>query len=292
LSSLNFKKFSDKTGVPGVNRNDLHKIKVYLPSVSIQKKIVDILATWDQTIEKTERLIAVKEKWFLWLSGRYLFGSNGLNTKTSKRTRWFSVPEHWEIVNIGSIAKEINVTNSSGENMPVLSCTKYDGLVDSLTYFDKQVFSIDTSNYKVVSRGQFAYATNHIEEGSIGYQNLYSKGLVSPIYTVFKTAPTIDDGYLYKVLKTETYKHIFRISTSASVDRRGSLRWNEFAKLPIPLPPAHEQQKISRDFDTVRKEIDLLKKQANTYRHQKRGLMQKLLTGKWHVKIDERDKVK
>jgi type I restriction enzyme, S subunit len=260
------------------------KLMINVPDLSDQFAITNLLCTWDQIIEKTERLIEAKERRFLRLSNCYLFGGNLLNTKSSKRTRWFSAPEHWKIVSIGSMSKEINITNNSGESMPVLSCTKYDGLVDSLTYFDKQVFSMDTSNYKVVSKGQFAYATNHIEEGSIGYQSIYSKGLVSPMYTVFKANPSIDDGYLYKVLKTSTYKHIFKVHTSASVDRRGSLRWKEFAKLPVPLPPADEQRKISGDLDVVRTEIDLLKNLLQAYRKQKRGLMQKLLTGQWRVK--------
>lgn len=267
-----------------LNAGLIQEIELPIPPLPDQTAIAYILSTWDQAIEKTEQLITTTVKRFLWLSGRYLFGGNRPNAKASKKTKWFSVPDHWEIVKIGSIAKEVVDTNDARENIPVLSCTKYNGLVDSLTYFDKQVFSMDTSNYKVVSRGQFAYATNHIEEGSIGYQNLYSKGLVSPMYTVFETDTIIDDGYLYKILKTETYKHIFRVSTSASVDRRGSLRWKEFAKLPIPLPPADEQQKISRDLNTVRKEIDLLKKLLETYRKQKRGLMKKLLTGQWRVK--------
>jgi type I restriction enzyme S subunit len=188
-------------------------------------------------------------------------------------------------VRIEKIAKEVKSTNGSNQDIPVLSCTKYDGLVDSLSYFGKQVFSVDTSKYKVVKKGQFAYATNHIEEGSIGYQNLYPKGLVSPMYTVFETNQFIDDSYLYKVLKTDIYRHIFQVNTSASVDRRGSLRWKEFAKLPIPLPPMKEQKRIADILNTARKEIDLLKKQLEAFRKQKRGLMQKLLTGQWRVKI-------
>lgn len=277
-------KLVGETSIAHLTWEKLICLLIHVPSRHEQDQIVSTLSTWDQAIEKTERLIAAKENRFLWLSCRYLFGSNRPNAKASKRTKWFSVPDHWKIVKIGSIAKEVTDTNEAGEKIPVLSCTKYDGLVDSLTYFDKQVFSMNTSNYKTVSRGQFAYATNHIEEGSIGYQNLYSKGLVSPMYTVFKTDTIIDDSYLYKVLKTETYKHIFRVSTSASVDRRGSLRWKEFAKLPIPLPPADEQHKISRDLNTVRKEIDLLKDLLKAYSRQKRGLMQKLLTGQWRVK--------
>jgi type I restriction enzyme S subunit len=136
-----------------------------------------------------------------------------------------------------------------------------------------------------VSRGEFAYATNHIEEGSIGYQSLYDQGLVSPMYTVFTTNQPIHDGYLYKVLKTEIYRHIFQANTSASVDRRGSLRWSEFAKLPIPLPPIEEQQQIAETLDTARQEITLLEKQVEAYRRQKRGLMQKLLGGEWRVQV-------
>jgi type I restriction enzyme S subunit len=63
------------------------------------------------------------------------------------------------------------------------------------------------------------------------------------------------------------------------------LRWKEFAKLPIPLPPIEEQKRIAAILTTARQEIDLLKKQAEAYRRQKRGLMQKLLTGEWRVKL-------
>lgn len=274
-----------KTSLVHVRKSDISNASVAKASLQEQSKLVDMLSTWDLAIDETEWLIAAKEQRYSWLSCMLLFGNINSNSDASKRTRWFAVPDHWKIVKIGSVAKEIKATNGSGESIPVLSCTKYDGLVNSLEYFGKQVFSLDTSTYKVVSRGEFAYATNHIEEGSIGYQNLHDKGLVSPMYTVFETDKSIDDGYLYKVLKTETYRHIFQVNTSASVDRRGSLRWNEFAKLPIPLPPIDEQQKISATLNIARQEIDLLKKQAEAYRRQKRGLMQKLLTGEWRVRV-------
>jgi type I restriction enzyme S subunit len=41
-------------------------------------------------------------------------------------------------------------------------------------------------------------------------------------------------------------------------------------------------------LNTARIEIDLLKKQADAFRKQKRGLMQKLLTGRWRMKIKEK----
>jgi type I restriction enzyme S subunit len=273
------------TNLASINSTQLKKFPVLLPPLPEQAAITSILSTWNLAIEKAERLIAAKEKGYLWLSTKYLFGDAADTTNTSIKTKWFSVPDHWKIVNIGKIASEVSSFNNSGGSIPVLSCTKYDGLVDSLTYFDKQVFSQDTSTYKVVAKGQFVYATNHIEEGSISYQEVYDKGLVSPMYTVFETGNSVDDSYLYKVLKSVVYLHIFRANTSSSVDRRGSLRWKEFAKLPIPLPPIEEQEKIATILTTARQEIDLLKKQADAYRRQKRGLMQRLLAGDWRVRV-------
>ncbi len=188
---------------------------------------------------------------------------------------------------IGQIAREVSAVNGTTDDLPVLSCTKYDGLVDSLQCFNKQVFSHDTSKYKVVRRGQFAYASNHIEEGSIGYQDFVPAGLVSPIYTVFQAdASRVDDGYLYKLLKTEKLRQLFAASTNASVDRRGSLRWKEFSRIHIPLPPLNEQRSINEVLNTAKQEIALLQAESGALKTQKRGLMQKLLTGEWRVTVD------
>jgi len=57
LSKIDYKKYSDKTGVPGVNRNDLHAIKVLVPPLEEQNKIAKILTTWDKAITTTEKLL-------------------------------------------------------------------------------------------------------------------------------------------------------------------------------------------------------------------------------------------
>ena len=256
-----------------------------------QDSIASLLREWHSAIEKTERLIAAKQKRNESLSNRLLFGHARLrqrNTGATRALHWFSAPSDWQVVEIGKVAREVSALNSSDDGLPVLSCTKYDGLVDSLEYFDKQVFSHDTSKYKVVGRGQFAYATNHIEEGSIGYQDFVGAGLVSPIYTVFQSdAKKIDDGYFYKLLKTEKLRQIFSARTNSSVDRRGSLRWKDFARIHIPLPPLDEQREINAVLDDAKREIVLLQAQVEALKKQKRGLMQKLLTGQWRVKAAE-----
>lgn len=260
----------------GLTLDTYKKVFIQIPEINEQARIVSILSTWDEAIEKTKKLIELKEKKFKSLSNSLLFGKQ---YKSTKVTKWFKLPNHWKLLKVKDVAEVVKEKNGRHQDIPVLSCTKYDGLVDSLKYFDKRIYSENTSGYKLVKKGHFAYATNHIEEGSIGYQNLYPLGLVSPMYTVFKTNSSIDDGYLYKLLKTETFRHIFEVNTSASVDRRGSLRWNQFSKLPIPFPPIEEQVKINGILQTSKNEIDLLNKLLTAYKTQKRGLMHKLLTG-------------
>ncbi len=49
------------------------------------------------------------------------------------------------------------------------------------------------------------------------------------------------------------------------------------------LPPIEKQKQIAVLLKDVQNEIEILKKMAEEYRIQKRGLMQKLLTGQWRV---------
>jgi type I restriction enzyme S subunit len=260
-----------------------------VPPLSEQRKIAEILSTWDEAIAKTERLIAALRERKKGLMQRLLTGQVRFagfeKSKEKQSTKFGEIPVDWGYVPIAEVAQHVSTKNNRGNDLPVLSCTKYDGLVDSLTYFGRQIFSEDTSTYKIVKREQFAYATNHIEEGSIGYQNLYDQALISPMYTVFETNGKIDDGFLYKLLKTELYRHTFEVNTSASVDRRGSLRWNVFAQIKIPLPSLPEQRAIAEMLDTCEQEIMLTNKQLDRLQQQKKGLMQRLLTGQVRVKV-------
>ncbi|MCW5201643.1 restriction endonuclease subunit S [Desulfobulbus sp. US4] len=274
------------TNLASINSSQLKAFPVILPPLPEQKAIADLLSTWDEAIEKTEQLIQAKEKRLKKLSRSLLFGRKRLKNQKNDLDdgRFFKYPSDWGLATIGEVAKEISVRNGESEET-VLSCSKYDGFVNSLDYFGKQVFSSDTSNYKVVKKGQFGYPSNHVEEGSIGLLEHCEKGIVSPIYVVFEAAKEkVYPAYLYKLLKTDIYRHIFQVSTSSSVDRRGSLRWGDFSKIKVLLPSLEEQQQIADTLSTAQQEINLLKQIAEKYKAQKRGLMQKVLTGEWRIK--------
>jgi len=278
-------------GVQNLNVDIVRKFDVVVPPLAEQRRIAEILGAWDEAISLTQRLIAAKQRRKQGLMQRLLTGSVRLpgfaTTDATQETKYGEIPADWEYLPIQKIARQVSTKNKNGKDLTVLSCTKYDGLVDSLEYFGRQIYSDVTSTFKIVKRGQFAYATNHIEEGSIGYQDLYDEALISPMYTVFETTSRdVSDEFLFRVLKTELYRHIFEVNTSSSVNRRGSLRWPQFALIRVPVPSINEQRAIAAVLQTADEEIGLLGRKLSALRAQKKGLMQRLLTGEVRVKAE------
>lgn len=277
--------------IPGISRDDVLNTPIMVPPLPEQRKIAKILSTWDKAIATTEQLIATSQQQKKALMQQLLTGKKRLGcaegTYTFKKTRYGSIPTDWAYPAIKDIAVQKSEKNNEGLDLPVLSCSKYDGFVDSLKYFKKKVYSDDTSGYRIISKGCFGFPANHIEEGSIGLQNLYEKGIVSPIYVVFQAKKDlVENRYLYALLKTDHYRQIFSAATNASVDRRGSLRWKEFSAIHVSLPPLEEQKAIADVLELADKEIELLVAKLAHLKQEKKALMQQLLTGKRRVKVD------
>ena len=174
------------------------------------------------------------------------------------KTRLKGFDEEWKVKRIEEIASPSSDKNGAGENLPVLTCSKHIGFVDSLSFFKNQVFSKDLSTYKIIRKGQIGYPANHVEEGSIGLQNLYDVALVSPIYVVFSVNEDVNSFFLHRVLKLDSYRQKFRTATTSSVDRRGSLRWPAFSKITVMLPPLQEQSAIAEVLSEMEAELAAL----------------------------------
>ena len=277
------------TSVAAIYDRDLTQLIVALPSLLEQNRISEILSAGDKALEQIRKLIEAKKHRKKALMQQLLTGKRRLKpyAKPNRKNsyRFFNLPEDWACPQIKEIAQECSERNTEKDDLPVLACSKYLGFVDSSEYFGKRVFSEDTSNYKVIRQGQFGFPSNHIEEGSIGLLQKQDIGLVSPIYIVFKCNENIIPEYLYAVFKTDTFRHIFKVSTNASVDRRGSLRWREFSLIYIPMPTREEQKAIADVLKTSDDEIFQIEAELQALEKQKRGLMQKLLTGEVRVKL-------
>lgn len=188
------------------------------------------------------------------------------------------VPEGWTSTRISDFAWEVNERCSNGDT-EVLSVTKYDGFVPSLEYFGKQVFSKDVEKYKLVRQGQFAYATIHLEEGSIDNLRIRDKGIISPMYTVFDIkTDQVDRQFLLELLRTPSMLDRYGAIGQGSINRRKSISFETLGAESIPLPPLPEQRKIAAVLGSVDGAIQATEAVIAQTRRVKEGLLQELLT--------------
>lgn len=157
-----------------------------------------------------------------------------------------NVPKGWREVRIGQIAREVSNRNRGSADIPVLSMTKHRGFVRSNEYFSKSVYSENTEQYKIVKHGQFAYATIHLDEGSIDYLKHENAGLISPMYTVFETNPEeIDHEIARRNFKRFALSGRFDPFSNGGVNRRKSILFRDLSAFKFALPPLAEQRAIA-----------------------------------------------
>lgn len=267
LDALQLERYDAASSVPTLNRNTVHALKCSFPPQKEQSQIALVLILWDLAIENTERLIEAKEKRFSWLVSKLISGGN----HTHGHIRDFTT--------------EVSKRNSGMAIERVLSVTNNRGFVLPEDQFKRRVASSDLSNYKIVTRGQYAYNPSRINVGSIARLDGWDDGVLSPMYVVFKVneKKVTSDFFLHWLSSHEATS---RIRRSAQGSVRETVSFTDLGAIPFPLPSLDQQKQVAAILNTARQEIDLLKKQADAYRKQKRGLMQKLLTGEWRVKVE------
>ena len=103
------------------------------------------------------------------------------------------------------------------------------------------------------------------------------------MYVVFElNEKKVNSDFFLHWLESHEAKAHIRNSAQGSV--RETVSFTDLGAISFPLPSLNKQNTIAAILKTARQEIDLLKRQLEAYRQQKRGLMQKLLTGQWRVK--------
>ena len=90
----------------------------------------------------------------------------------------------------------------------------------------------------------------------------------------------INPRYLYYALNRNKYFLSFDDGI-----KQTNLRKDDVLHCPIYLPSLSEQEKVTTLIDSSDKEIELLCNKLEAFKNQKKGLMQKLLTGNIRVKV-------
>lgn len=189
------------------------------------------------------------------------------------------VPKGWLTERLGKLAVERSLRNRQRSDVPVLSVTKHRGFVPSSEYFSKTVHSKDTENYKLVKRGQFAYATIHLDEGSIDLLRNHDAGLISPMYTVFEiTSDALDSDYALRSLKRLAITGRFDAYSNGGVNRRKSISFSDLATYRFIFPPRDEQAAIVDLLQSIEENISSTKTVRTALMASKSASMRKLLT--------------
>lgn len=264
---------SMRTGLPKINRQELNAIKVLLPPLPEQKRIAEVLGTWDTGIEALGKLIAAKQKRKKALMQQLLTGK--------KRFKEFK-GEKWETIHLGDVFKERNEIGNA--HLPLLAITGANGVVDREDLERRDTSNSDKSKYLRICPGDIGYNTMRMWQGVSGVSDF--EGIISPAYTVcIPNKKRVDSHYMGYLFKFHPTIFLFYRYSQGLVSDTWNLKYHHFAEIKVTIPSVKEQQQIASVLNAADKEIELLKKQLGAMKQQKKGLMQKLLTGKVRVKV-------
>ena len=247
-------------GISSLNNS----LVIFPQKLQEQEKIAEILSTWDEGIEILEKLIEQKEL-----------------SKKSIIQKLFQEKVSWKLIRFDKIFKDFCQKNCPNEIL--LSATQENGVIPR-DMLNGKVMSPEGSleNYKLIEEGDFVISLRSFQ-GGLEYSKY--RGILSPAYTVLKNIIDIDKDFYRYFFKS--YKFIEKyLSISVIGIRDGKqISYSDLSSVKIPYPPLNEQEKIGKILNCYDEEIRLLNIKLEKLKQQKKGLMQKLLTGQIRVKI-------
>lgn len=239
-----------------------------IPPLSEQKKIAQILSTWDKAITTTEQLLANSQQQKKALMQQLLTGKKRLLDKNGVR---FS--GEWKRVELGDL-------------LDYQQPTPY--LVESTEYSDDFPTPVLTAGK--------TFILGYTDEES----GIFSEQLPAIIFDDFTTDSKFVDfpfkakSSAMKILtakKGVSIKYVYEAMQLLDFSVGGHQRhWiSIYSRLIIPFPDSEEQQKIAAVLSTADQEISALQQKLDTLKQEKKALMQQLLTGKRRVTIEKKE---
>lgn len=251
-------------------------LPIPIPAFDEQKQIAKILSTWNKAISITERLLANSQQQKKALMQQLLAGKKRLLDNNGVR---FS--GEWNWLRANEIFKTTSKKNNS-EDEELLAVTQDQGVLPR-SMLERRVVMPDgsTKGYKLVLPGNFIISLRSFQ-GGLEYSTY--RGLVSPAYTVLESKKQICDEFYKQYYKS--YNFIGHLAVAVIGIRDGKqISYDDFSFLKIPYPDFDEQQKIAIALSTADQEAATLQQKLDALKHEKKSLMQQLLTGKRRVKV-------
>lgn len=256
-----------------ISLNDLFKYSFILPPLPEQKKIAQILSTWDKAITTTEQLLANSQQQKKALMQQLLTGKKRLLDENGVR---FS--GEWSKVHLKDSAECLDnrrVPLNAEERSKMQGNIPYWGANGVVDYVNKFIFN-ETIVLLAEDGGYFdEYATRPIANLS------YGKSWVNNHAHILRAKANCSNEWLYYSL---VHKNILGFVNGGT---RAKLNKKDMLMIGLLLPPLDEQKKIVDVLSCADLEINNLENKLEALKQEKKALMQQLLTGKRRVKVDE-----
>jgi type I restriction enzyme S subunit len=260
-----------------------------VPPLPEQRKIAQILSTWDRGIATTEKLINASKQQKKALMQQLLTGKKRLvDPETGKafEGEWEEVKLELHINLLSGHAfkssefeknsdykllRGINITRGTlrwGEEQ-TFSWTQLNGFEKYLLNVGDIVISMDGS---LVGRN-YALITENNHEPML---------LVQRVARI-RCTKTLNNNYLLQQIASDRFKtYVDAVKTVTAIPHISAKDIKHFI---ISMPPVKEQQKIASVLTAADKEIELLEAKLAHLKQEKKALMQQLLTGKRRVSL-------
>lgn len=146
-------------------------------------------------------------------------------------------------VRIGSFVSVCDTKNKSNLDLPVYGINKENEFMPTVA----NMTDVDTSKYKLLTRGVFAFNGMHVGRDiavPIGKYDFDFDALISPAYTTFTIDETkgILEEYFEVFIRLDEFDRLAWFYCDSSV--RGGLEWKRFLDVEIPKPSKEDQQKV------------------------------------------------
>ena len=280
LSKIDYKKFSDKTGVPGVNRNDLHTIKVPVPPKSEQQKIARILSTWDKAIATTEKLIENSKAQKKALMQQLLTGKvrlpgflgqwrkttiKQMGTVVSGGTPDTQMPGYWNGNILWTTPTDITALSTRYISNTARKITRKGVQASSASLLPAGTLLVCTR----ATIGSLAIAEREITTNQ-GFKSLVP-------------TPEFDSDFLYYLFSYHARQFVRFACGSTFLE----LSKKDFERQVFLVPSLNEQRQIARILTKNDRELFNLQETRERLTTEKTALMQQLLTGKRRVNTSD-----
>lgn len=161
----------------------------------------------------------------------------------------------WEQRKLKEIADKVSEKNKNNEFSEPFTNSAEQGIISQKDYFDREIVNNENlDGYYIVRNDDFIYNPRisvTAPVGPINRNRLGRNGVMSPLYTVFRTHD-IDNLYLEFYFKTTKWHRFMKLNgdSGARFDRF-TISSIQFMEMPIPYPTLEEQRKIGEYFDSL-----------------------------------------